>query len=252
MGTPLYPKDMGTEWMKLKTNVKDAFTSANSRVPYAKIGAGVLKVFQSLEMQAGSFLRFIWPGGNTGMLLGRHVNGPDDADGIFILRPDGSTALWITTRVSDGYGFTAIYDQSNNIIFSDDGDSTKGIGRPWLVHNLVNTSELTNPPAGRQASTTTDTPVLTSFAVMQHPKMYYYAYVNIVVGGSSAEVKFKNLTTGATMHTETVAASGYITGSFAVGDYDFGDTHQIDITIRRASGSGNVGLTVLTLQGRQS
>lgn len=253
MGTPLYPKDLGTEWMKLKTNVKDAFTSANSRVPYAKIGAGVLKVFQSLEIQAGAVLRFMWPGGIIGMLLGRHTQGPDDADGMFILRPDGSTAFWVSNRVSDGYGFTAIYDQSGNIIFSDDGDSQKGIGRPWLAHSLVNTVEIANPPAVRQTSSTTDVALVSTFAVMQHSHMFFYGFVSIFTAGGIAEVKFKNLTTGITMHTVSgISASGFISGSFDVGSYDFGDIHQIDITARRSGGTGIVGLTMISLHGRQS
>lgn len=251
MGTPIYPKDAGTEWMNLKRQVKDAWTSANSRVAYQKIGAGVLKVFQSLEVQAGAFIKYVFTGGVTGMLMGRHLSGSDPVDGIFIARPDGSTALWIHSRVSDGYGFTALYDQQNNIIFSDDGNSEKGIGRPWLAFPFVNTTEIANPPSARQTSGTTDVAVVTMFVPIQHPYIHFVYYGSIFVGGSTMEVKFKNITTGVTMHSETVG-DGWQSGEFSIGDYNFGESHQIDVTIRRASGSGAVGITVLTLAGRQS
>lgn len=253
MGTPLYPKDLGTEWMKLRTGIKDAFTSANSRVPYQKIGAGILKVFQELEMQAGSVLKFLYSNSTTGVLIGRHVTGGgSDADGIFIQRPDGTIAFWIFSRTDDGGGFTAIYDQEENIIFSDDDASGRGIARPWIPILFAPSGELTSPPTIRQASTTSDTPVYTVYHPMQHPKIFYQGYMQSIAGGATAEIKFKNLTAGTTLHTATVS-TGWVSGVFALdSDWGFGDMMQMDVTIRRASGTGNVGFTLLALEGRQS
>jgi hypothetical protein len=75
--------------------------------------------------------------------------------------------------------------------------------------------------------------------------------MQVSVGGSTAEVKFKNNLAGTTMHAATVS-NGWISGEFALTDWNFGDTMNIDVTIRRASGSGNVGLTLLAFEGRQS
>jgi hypothetical protein len=254
MGTPLYPKDMGTEWMNLKQQLKGAFTSANSRVPYQKIAAGVLKVASSFEMLAGSFMQFNWASGQLGMILGRHFTGGDPAEGIFLRRSDGKLALWIFNRTTDNFGFTALYDQdvTPNGIFTDDGVAKKGIGRPWLSHMFVNTTELTAPPGGRITGGTTDVTVVTSFPNIQHPYIHYVAYVYTAVGGATVEYKFKDPGLGTTLHTGT-ATAGYVSGDFAINtDHPFGEDKNLDLTIRRASGSGNVGITLIQLSGRQS
>lgn len=202
-------------------------------------------------MQAGSIMRFLYPSGVTGMIFGRHNNGIEEVDGMYIQRPDGTLALWIHSAVDDGDGFTAIYDQQENIIFSDDAVAGQGIARPWIPITFAPTAELTTPPANRQASSTTDVPVYTIFHPIQHPKIFYQAYMQVSVGGSTAEVKFKNNLAGTVMHSTTVS-NGWISGEFTLTDWNFGDTMNIDVTIRRASGSGNVGLTLLAFEGRQS
>lgn len=251
-GIPNYPKDMGTEWMNLKRQVKDAFTSANSRVAYQKIAAGVLKVSSSLEILAGAFIKFVYSTGVTGMIMGYHLQGVEPAEGVFIRRIDGTTALWIFNRLSDGYGFTAIYDQENNGIFADDGNAQKGIARPWIPMTFMNTTELAVSPAARITGGTTDVAVQTAFANIQHPYIHYVAYVYVAVGGSTVELKFKDPGLGTTLHAATVG-SGWVSGDFAVNtDHDWGTNKNLDLTIRRASGSGNVGITLVSLYGRQS
>ena len=253
MGTPLYPKDMGTEWMNLKKQVKDAFTSANARTAYTKMAAGVLRVSSSLEILAGAFMKFVYPSNETGMIFGRHLAGADQADGFFIQRNDGSLAFWLYNRVDDGYGYTSIYDQDviPNGIFTDDGNSRKGIGRPWLSHAFVNTTELTGPPSARQNAGTTDLTVVTAFVNVQHPYIHYVAYV-YTAGVATVELKFKDPGPGTTLHTATVNA-GWVSGDFAINtDHPFGEDKNLDLTIRRASGSGNVGITLVQLSGRQS
>lgn len=250
-GTPNYPKDMGTEWMNLKQQVKSAFTSANSRVPYQKIAAGVLKVSSSLEVLAGAFIKFSYGAGGLGMLLGRHVTGGEPAEGIFIRRNDGSLAMWIYNRISDGFGFSALYDQDSNGIFTDDGVGKRGIGRPWISAGWANTTELTSPPAARQTGGTTDVAVITTQYNVQHPYVHYAAYCWTATT-ATVEVKFKDPGTGVTFHTTTVS-NGYFSGDFALpSDWSFGYDIIMDVTIRRASGSGNVGITLLGLYGRQS
>lgn len=43
-GTPLYPKDLATEWERMKRDVKDIFTSANYRRAQQNINTGYLTV----------------------------------------------------------------------------------------------------------------------------------------------------------------------------------------------------------------
>lgn len=246
-----YPKDMGTEWIKLKQDVKSAFTSANSRQPYQKIGAGILTVASSLTILAGGFIKFIWSSGGTGMYAGRFTIGGEPHDGFYVNQYDGHLAFSTWNKISDGSGYTAIYDGTNNIVVSDDSVAAKGLARPWLSHTFVNTSELPSPPSSRQATGTTDTAVVSGLSPMQHPVLQVWYYVWVATAGATVEVKFKDITTGETLGTKT-SGDGFQSMTFNMGTWNFGDAHQFDITIRRAAGSGNVGLTVLSICGRQS
>lgn len=249
-GLPKYPKDMGTEWMQLKRDVKSAFTSANSRVPYGKIGAGVLRVLSSLTIEAGAFIKFVYQSGITGMIVGRHTGGGDPVDGMFIKRADGTIAFWMYSRVSDGYGYTAIYDQQGNAVVSDDGNTQQGLATPWITVPYVETAELTAPPANRSTTNTTDTVVINTYHPMQHPKLQFAVYVHNA-GGGTCEFKFKNPATGVTLFS-TTSTGGYVVGSFAISPWVYMDYLQLDLSIRRSAGAGAVGITLISLMGRQS
>lgn len=254
MGTPLYPKDQATEWQNMKKDVRMLFTSASYRRALTQLGAAALKVWKSIEVQAGAFLSFRYSNGVVGVWIGRHVAGADgDVDGMFIKRADGSDAFWIYSRVSDGYGYTAIYDKSTNIIFSDDGESGNGMARPWLSHPFVNTSELTSPPAGRQTTNTTDTPVVTTVIPDQHPRIRVEGYV-YNPGGGTNNVKLKEAVSGTTLYSANYAGTNYAWFDFTTDNtfFNFGDVRSYDITIRRAAGAGAVGITILNVMGVQS
>jgi hypothetical protein len=246
-----YPKDLGTEWMKLKVGIADAFTSANSRVPYQKIGAGILQVFTSLQMQAGAFASFKHPSGQTAMYIGRHFTGGDPANGMFMRRNDGTLAFWTFQKETDSYGYTAVYDQMGNIVVSDDGASGKGLARPWLAYNFVDWSELTSPPAGRQASTTTDTDVVLAHTNAQHGRVRAVVYVQLA--SNTAEVKFWSYPDNVLLYNQTITTSGYYIMDFNLSaDWEFGYSYYIKCSIRRASATGNVGFTLISLMGAQS
>jgi hypothetical protein len=253
MGTPNYPKDMGTEWQDMKRNVKNLFTSANYRRALQQIGATGLKVYKSLEMQAGSFMSFKYENGSIGMWLGRHTTGSEDVDGMFIRRADGSIAFWIHSHTVGDGGFTAIYDKNQNIIFSDDGDSGQGIARPWIPYSFVNSTELTSPPAARQTSATTDTALVTAQINVQHPRLRMLAYV-LNPGSGTNEVKVKNNTTGETLYSQTYAGlnPGFVDVTMDIGSSNWADMIIVDVTCRRSAGAGAVGITVLGLWGVQS
>lgn len=246
-----YPKDMGTEWMKLKREVKDAFTSANSRVPYQKIGAGVVQIFSSLQIQAGAFLRFSFATNATGMFMGRHFSGGDAVDGMFMRRADNSLAFWTFTRVSDGYGYTAIYDRQGNAIVSDDANQQEGLARPWLPYTFANWTELSAPPSSRQATGTTDTDIVVAHSNAQHGRARAAGYIYIQTGGATAEVKFWSYPDNVLLASVT-AESGWQLLDFNLTDWEFGNSYYIKVSVRRASGSGNVGFTLVSLMGAQS
>lgn len=246
-----YPKDQGTEWMKLKKDVKNIFTSANSRVPYQKIAAGILKISNSLEILAGAFMKFSYVNRDDGIYVGSNVIfAGEPSEGIYIKRNTTGTAFTSLFNIATGEGFTGIWDARSNIVLSDDSVAGQGIARPWIPHTFADTGELTAPPSTRTTTSTTDVPLVSTITYVQHPKMVMWAYVYIQTGGSTAEVKVKDITAGTTLYTGT-SSGGYINPTFDIPG-DFGDTHQLDITVRRASGSNAVGITVLTLHGRQS
>lgn len=247
-----YPKSMGIEWIKLKQDVKSAFTAANTRQPYAKIGAGILTVASSLTVLAGAFMKFKWANGDDGIYMGRFTLAGQPHDGIIVYQYTGGLAFSSYNKVSDGSGFTAVYDGEGNIVLSDDAVAAKGLARPWIAHGFADTSELASPPANRQTSSTSDTAVVSMMTPLQHPKMSIWFYTYIQTGGASVEVKVKDLTSGETLFTQAYSSSGFQNATFSLGTWNYGADHQFDITIRRSAGSGNVGLTVLSVNGRQS
>jgi hypothetical protein len=254
MGTPLYPKDQATEWQNMKKDVRMLFTSASYRRALQQIGATALKVWKSIEIQAGAFLSFKYGNGTEGIYIGRHSTGSDDADGLIIRRSDGSPAMWIYSRTSDGYGFSALYDKSGNIIFSDDGNTGTGMARPWLSYGgLVHTTELVAPPAARQTSNTTDTSVVTFVMPDQHPRIRVQGYV-YNPGGGTNNVKLIEPSSGTTLYSNTYAGTNYGWFDFTVTNpnFDFGTVRIYDITIRRSAGAGAVGITIVSVMGVQS
>lgn len=250
-GIPLYPKDMATEWMNLKKEVKGAFTSANTKPAFNKIAAGVLNVFTSLVVEAGASIVAKYGSGLDGIYFGRMVLGPDDVEGMLINDQTGNIRFVSFSKTSDGYGYTAVFDSSGNIVLSDDADAGWGIGRPWLHHTFADTTEIALPPSSRQTTLTTDTVVVSTMTPIQHPKMRMEAYIYIQTGGSTCNYKVKDVASGATLFSGT-SGGGYVTADFDYPIPAFGDTAQIDITVRRASGTNAVGITVLSLIGRQS
>ena len=237
--------------MKLKREVKNAFTSANSRVPYQKIGAGVVQIFSSLQIQAGAFLRFSFATNATGMLMGRHYAGAEAVDGMFMRRADNSLAFWTYTRVSDGYGYTAIYDRQGNILLSDDANIQKGLARPWLSYTFANWTELGNPPAARIASTTSDTDIIVAHSNAQHGRARANGYVYIQTAPATAEVKFWSYPDNILLGSFT-SDGGWQLLDFNLTDWEFGNSYYVKVSVRRASGSGNVGFTLVSLIGAQS
>lgn len=253
MGTPLYPRDQATEWQNIKNDVRMLFTSATYRRAMQQIGATALKVWKSIEIQAGAFLSFRYYNGTEGIYIGRHSTGSDDADGIIIRRSDGSPAMWIYSRTADGYGFSALYDKLGNVIFSDDGNSGNGMARPWLTNPFVDTAELVNPPANRQTSNTTDTPVVSFIMPDQHPRIRVEGYV-YNPGGGTNNVKLKETGSGTELFSGSYAGTNYAWFNFTVSNplFDYGTMRTYDITIRRSAGAGAVGITIVNVMGVQS
>lgn len=252
MGTPNYPRDMASEWNKLKRDVKDAFTSANLRTGMAKIGAKVIEVTGELALNAGAKLRARYANNNTAFLVGQHNNGVSPVEGVLIYRPNGQATFWSWGDSETGDGFWAFYDKNGNVILSDDGASGIGLGRPWLSYNVVRTQEFFLP--SDIVTSSSFTPVHTISGNMQHPKikMILYPYIT---DNDVAQVRLRNPSSGATLYTSGNLSSPAPIINFTADhdEYSFSKEFKYDLEIRRVSGTGpGVGVTVAQAVGRQS
>lgn len=245
MGTPQYPKDLTSEWNKLKKDVKGAFTSANLRVGMAKIGAAVIEVTGELMLNAGAKLTTKWENG----LYSSYIGAFNDLKGFWFYRPNGELAM-AAFGDEDGNGFLAIYDKEENIIVSDDGASGKGLARPWIPYQVTRTIDITVP---RDFITTgTYTPVHTIHGRAQHPRIHIDGYFR-ADGADTGSWRLRDPDTGAVLATSPTRASGFDELEADIVDYEFDKIFKYDIEVRRASGAGlGVGFTPTYVMGRQS
>lgn len=254
MGTPNYPKDMGTEWQKLKREVKGAFTSGNLRKGFQQLSAGILDVFGKLVIHPGGSLVSQYTTGTTALLIGTHFlsGGGGQVEGVIIRRPSGSLVFW-TYGQGGSDSFWALYDKGGRIIFSDDAASGKGIATPWLPYNVVRSLEIVTPPDTTQSSTYQSFYTITGW--MQHPKIVVKAK-SINAGSATSQVRIKDSVTGTVIaETATLAAGSHdieLTGDHV--NWEFGKYFKYDVEYRRVSGgvSEDVFGIVLAVSGRQT
>lgn len=248
MGTPNYPKDMASEWNQLKRDVRNAFTSSNLRTGMAKIGAKVIEITGQLVLNAGALLLAKYRNGVGAFRVGESFYNGLPVGQVSIKRYDGSTALQVFG--GEGVdGFFSIHDRGGNIIFSDDGASGQGIGRPHLPYTWQRYYHLTTP---------VDLATSTSFAThhvifgqMQHPRIQIMGYVQCN-GSDLAEVRIIN-GSGTVIDTSGTVGSGWIYLEGPHDDYDFAKEFSYNIDVRRVSGtSTGVGFTIVKAEGRQT
>ncbi|MFI7431327.1 hypothetical protein ACIBPB_30460 [Micromonospora sp. NPDC049836] len=248
MGTPNYPRDLASEWQKLRRDVKGAYTSANMRTGMAKIGARVIEITGELILNAGAKLAAKYENGVEAFTVRKAYLGEEPVGEVVIRRYDGTAALEVFGGPNEP-GYFAINDQSGNIILSDDGATRQGLARPYLSYTFARTSILTVP----QDLTTSSSfvPHATIMNIMQHPKLRVMVYVT-TNGSDVAQVRIK-------AGSGVVATSGNVTNGWleltgSHMNYNFGDTFQYDVEIRRVSGSSaqGVGFTPVYAMGVQS
>lgn len=251
IGTPNYPKDMASEWQKLRRDVKNNFTSANVRKGIQVFGKGLIDIFIGLVLHPGAYLRSLYTNGNESVFIGTHEVAGQEVEGVIIRRPSGALSFWsYGTTAQDS--FWSFWDRQGNIVLSDDADSGTGLARPWLTYNTVRTSTLNNPP-----DTTTSTTFVAHHTIsgwMQHPKISAYLYVVSTTSPftDNAQVQLRDPTSGA-----VIAQSGSINNNYTIlegvhPNFMFGGFFRYDLEIRRTSGSGSVGVTPLAVVGRQT
>lgn len=195
---------------------------------------------------------------NNGALVVKHANGTelfrtghdgigattfDDVYVTRVRRPDNSEAFVIYS--TDNHpGAVVIYDQQGNTIFSEDFNSGRGLGRPYLAHTFVPTANLITPS---QTTNAIDfTPLWSLSGEMQHSNIRVSVLVQ-VPGGTTGEVRLVSTASSNVISpAQTVADGEYdykiLEGEF---DVDFGAQFQYDVEARVTSGPGDIGVEVV-------
>lgn len=248
MGTPNYPKDLSSEWNKLRRDVKSAFTSANLRTGMAKIGAKVIEITGQLELNPSAILAVKYANSVNALWIGPVTYNGHDVGQFIVRRYDGSTALQVFGGPLEA-GFFSINDKAGNIIMSDDAGSGQGLGRPWLPYNVIDTRDIALP---QMITSSTFTAVYTVSGYMQQPKCEVYGWLR-TDGSDVAEIRVRNPNTGTVLYTSAGNTGNWKSMLFNHENYNFGDAFRYDVEIRRSSGtSTGVGFALTRATGQQT
>lgn len=249
MGTPNYPRDLASEWNKLRRDIKGAFTSANVRTGMAKIGAKVIEVTGELILNPGAQFGLKYKNGNYAMRLRNAIIGGKDVQQISFYRYDTTAVMQMYSGEGEP-GFFSVFDQDGNIIISNDAGSGQGLARPWLPYTFIDYDDLLLPKKMITSSTFSSVHHVAGF--MQHPRVEIYGYLR-ADGSDVAEIRVKNPNTGTVLYTASGQTTGWKSMVFNHQDYEFGNGFSYDVEIRRTSGtSTGVGFTVTKAHGVQS
>jgi hypothetical protein len=193
--------------------------------------------------------------GGTGtpeiVFFGLITYGGEPAPGWIFRRGDG-TAAYALLGTSPTEQFWALYDNQENIIFSDDGVTNQGIGRPFLP---IFFTEHSNTLPVLTTTSGTFTAVQTGRYQKQHPNVQVDVLVRSSGGGTTGEVRLWNAT-----RSELVAGPNTITdglyGLSTLGPAPVNgahlDTMELEIQIRRTAGAGTIGARTFLAYGKES
>lgn len=248
-GTPNYPRDMASEFNRLRKDVKNAFTSANLRTGMAKIGAKTIEITGELILNAGAALRAQYVNGVNAFSVAQGYYNSHPISQVAIKRFDGSMVFQVFGGELES-GYFSIQDRLGNIIISDDGVTGAGLARPWLPYHWVRTADITSPKD--LSTSTTFAAHHTTMGEVQHPKIRITGYV-VCNGSDVAEVRLRDPGSGTVIWTSGNVTSGWLVKEGNHPNYNFADDFQYDIEVRRVSGtSTGVGFTPVYIYGRQS
>lgn len=249
MGTPNYPKDLASEWTKLRRDVKNAFTSANLRTGMAKIGAKVIEVTGSLILNAGAKFIAKYDNNVDAFIVDQGFLGSTPVGRVLIQRYNG-TRLFEVFGGEDDPGFFSFKDMAENIIISEDAGSGQGLARPWLPYNATAYADILLPRTMVTSSTFTGVQHVAGY--MQHPRAEIFGWLR-TDGSDVAEIRVRNPNTGTVLYTSSGNTSTWKSMTFNHQDYEFGNSFGYDVEIRRTSGtSTGVGFTLTRAHGIQS
>ena len=245
MGTPRYPKSMGSEWQKSQRELRNLFTSANVRKAITQVAAGILDVSGILNIVPGGKFNAKYTNGNSALYMGPVSDGNVMGEGIVFRRGDGTEVLHLE-GFSDEASTFAIKDIDENVILAD--DEMGGLSNPYIPYTFVNTVNVPSNNSG------TYTMVGKTWVQKQHPNIELAFYQNttsttgqiqfIVVGGSA------DGTVLATVNTSTGSTTEELSSVELPGEYL--EKFYIEVQTRVDSGTGEVGCVVLGAYGTKS
>lgn len=183
--------------------------------------------------------------------FGYVTTGSDATMGWIFRRADGSPVFSLQgNNAADQYW--AMRDNVGNIIFSDDGDSNVGIGRPWLPVPWVPSSGPTPPT--ETTTSGTFTALLSSRFIKQHPKLYAQVLVRASDGSTSGEVQIAVSNGGDVIGNVATVGLGYyglvtITGNLTGAHMT---ELELEVQARRTAGAGTIGVRMFGCYARQS
>lgn len=173
------------------------------------------------------------------------------ASGVRIARPDGTLAMTSLPFTPNGRHRTAIWDQANNAVISDDAVESAGLGRPWIPINMFDYQ-------GTWPSTTssTFTTLWIGYGFQQHAYLYYVISTSMVpptvVQFQITATDTKGVTTVLFVSENSNAASA-IEGQVKMPDVtQFGEPVKIRIQGRVVSGGGSAFVSPYGMYGKGS
>ncbi|MBB5828148.1 hypothetical protein [Micromonospora carbonacea] len=216
--------------------------SASRRLEAASIGRG------GISVNGGTFTtRDI--DGRTLAAMGQLG---DDYRGTWLARAGGSVAFAVYgSNAPDDEGFVSLWDKNGNYIVSDDAWSGRGLARPYIP---IPVQDYAPPTATTTSSTFVD--VVAGMTAIQHPVLFAYLLVRASDAGTAGEIRatIEDVPVGDPIAVALGSYTETYIGPVAldVPATSYGGLRRIAVQARRTSGSGTIGVRVLSMLGLES
>lgn len=239
-------------WGRVQKMIDDAIGAYARSGPLrnATISGGA-----GLSVRDGGALRLVTADGVEAFYVGPVW--PDLPDGspqpgLIVRRNDGTIALHLYDPIPgalDYNQFLAWRDRAGNVVLSDDTDSGQGHARPWLDHAFYLSRSSDFPTTAVTAFET----IWRAKLSKQQPRLYVECWGVSDTAGAVGEVQV--MVNGARLGAVEQTASGvvrFFTFGPDVVAGAFGNTLNVEVQARRASGTGTIRVGAAWVQGRQS
>lgn len=170
--------------------------------------------------------------GQRGFWLGRPGPEPSQAISVFGTGEGGDS------------GFVGVWDREGNYIVTDDAESGRGLGRPYLP---VTFAEITAPTATTTSATFTDLAI--GYGPLHHPVLYVLLLVQSGAGtAGEARITLNGAAVGAVATIGTAVFTTATIGPFDVPTPpDYSQINDFRIQARRTAGANSVGVRVISV-----